>query len=124
MALRFSARWHSPLTTRQSLKNGSIAGYVTILHWDNVGVIEIVHRRLTLKDAGEALTIQRAAFLAKAHLYDTTKIPPLLESLDDVRREIETRSLANRLVKAVGLQTVSWHRLYADIIQAVVATKR
>jgi GNAT superfamily N-acetyltransferase len=71
-------------------------------------VDEISHRRLVRDDAGEALTVQRAAFLAEAQLYATTDIPPLLESLDEVRQEIETTySLgafrASRLVGAIRL---------------------
>jgi GNAT superfamily N-acetyltransferase len=71
-------------------------------------VNEICHRRLVRDDAGEALTVQRAAFLAEAKLYATTDIPPLLESLDEVRQETETTySLgafrASRLVGAIPL---------------------
>ena len=72
------------------------------------GVDEISHRRIVLKDAGEVLTLQRAAFLAEAQLYGTTDIPPLRESFDEVRREIEaTYSLGafrgTRLVGALRL---------------------
>jgi len=35
-----------------------------------------------------------------------------------------TRRRADRLLEAAGLQPAGWHRLYAVIIQAVVATKR
>jgi GNAT superfamily N-acetyltransferase len=71
-------------------------------------VNEICHRRLVRDDAGEALTVQRAAFLAEAKLYATTDIPPLLESLDEVRQEIETTYSpgafrASRLVGAIRL---------------------
>jgi GNAT superfamily N-acetyltransferase len=71
-------------------------------------VDEISHRRLLPEDAGEVLTLQRAAFLAEAQLYETTDIPPLLESFDEVRQQIvATYSLgafrASRLVGAIRL---------------------
>lgn len=79
-------------------------------------MIEIVERRLTVDDAGQVLTIQRAAFLSEARVYGTTEIPPLVESLDDIRREIETtHSLGafagSRLVGAIRLSidgAVGW----------------
>jgi chromate reductase, NAD(P)H dehydrogenase (quinone) len=46
-------------------------------------------RRLTVGSAGEALTLQRAAFVAEAAIYGTVHIPPLLDTIDDLRREVE-----------------------------------
>jgi ribosomal protein S18 acetylase RimI-like enzyme len=51
---------------------------------------DLAFRRLSPDDAGEALTVQRAAFLAEARLYGTVDIPPLVETLQDLRHEIET----------------------------------
>ena len=48
------------------------------------------YRRLTTADAGEALTVQRAAFVAEARVYGTVDVPPLVETLEQVRHEIET----------------------------------
>ncbi len=45
-------------------------------------------RRLCLEHAGELLTVQRAAFLDEARLYGTVDIPPLTETLADIRREV------------------------------------
>jgi GNAT superfamily N-acetyltransferase len=53
-------------------------------------VHDVVYRRLGPDDAGEALTVQRAAFVAEARLYGTVDIPPLTETLEQVRQEIET----------------------------------
>jgi ribosomal protein S18 acetylase RimI-like enzyme len=39
-------------------------------------------------DAGEILTVQRAAYLAEAQRYDDPHLPPLTETLDDVRATI------------------------------------
>ena len=47
-------------------------------------------RRLTLDDAGEALTLQRAAFVSEGALYDTVRIPPLMDTFDDLLRELAT----------------------------------
>jgi GNAT superfamily N-acetyltransferase len=47
-----------------------------------------VYRRLVEADAGQALTVQRAAFLDEARLYGTVDIPPLVETLDQLRHEI------------------------------------
>lgn len=48
------------------------------------------YRRLTRPDAGEALTVQRAAFIAEARVYGTVDIPPLTETLEQLGHEIET----------------------------------
>ncbi|MFC6368408.1 GNAT family N-acetyltransferase [Nonomuraea thailandensis] len=40
-------------------------------------------------DAGELLTLQRAAYLSEAQLYGDPYIPPLVESLEQVRKVIE-----------------------------------
>ena len=47
-------------------------------------------RRLTPDHAGEVLTVQRAAFVAEARSYGTVDIPPLTETLDQVRSELAT----------------------------------
>ncbi|MGI5270882.1 GNAT family N-acetyltransferase [Nonomuraea sp. CA-218870] len=41
-------------------------------------------------DAGEILTLQRAAYVSEAQLYGDPYIPPLVESLQQVRKAIET----------------------------------
>ena len=44
-------------------------------------------------DAGEVMTVQRAAYVSEAQLYDNPHLSALSESLDDVRKAIaETRS--------------------------------
>lgn len=39
-------------------------------------------------DAGELLTVQRAAYLAEAALYDDFQLPPLTETLDEIRAAV------------------------------------
>ncbi|MER5999358.1 GNAT family N-acetyltransferase [Nonomuraea angiospora] len=45
--------------------------------------------RATTADAGEILTLQRAAYVSEAQLYGDPYIPPLIESLEQVRKAIE-----------------------------------
>ena len=68
----------------------------------------IRYRLLGPEHAGEVLTVQRAAFVVEARVYGTTEIPPLVETLDEVRRELGTTImigalLASRLVGAIRL---------------------
>jgi ribosomal protein S18 acetylase RimI-like enzyme len=44
--------------------------------------------RAAAKDAGEILTLQRAAYLSEAQLHGDPFLPPLVESLDQVRKMI------------------------------------
>ncbi|SEG83218.1 Predicted N-acetyltransferase YhbS [Nonomuraea solani] len=50
----------------------------------------MVIERAATADAGEILTVQRAAYVAEAQLYGDPFIPPLVESLEQVRKVIET----------------------------------
>ncbi|MGV9375213.1 GNAT family N-acetyltransferase [Nonomuraea sp. NPDC003707] len=45
--------------------------------------------RATTADAGEILTLQRAAYVSEAQLYGDPYIPPLIESLEQIRKVIE-----------------------------------
>lgn len=40
------------------------------------------------EDAGEALTLQRAAFVQEALIYDSVQMPPLTQSLEELRAEL------------------------------------
>jgi len=69
---------------------------------------EVVYRVIGPEHAGEVLTVQRAAFVAEARLYGTAEIPPLVETLDEVRHELATTVtmgawLGSRLVGAARL---------------------
>jgi predicted N-acetyltransferase YhbS len=48
--------------------------------------------RADVADAGEILTLQRAAYVTEAQLHGDPFLPPLVESLDQVRRTL-TESL-------------------------------
>lgn len=49
---------------------------------------EIEIRAANIDDAGELLTLQRAAFLVEAQLYGTTDIEPLNQTLDELEAEL------------------------------------
>ena len=46
-------------------------------------------RPISIDDAGEVLTLQRAAFVQVALIYDAVDMPPLTQTLDEVRAELE-----------------------------------
>jgi GNAT superfamily N-acetyltransferase len=61
---------------------------------------------LTPADAGEVLTLQRAAYVTEAQLYGDPRLPPLVQTLDELRAELATHAglglrLHGRLVGAV-----------------------
>ncbi|MFI6707225.1 GNAT family N-acetyltransferase [Nonomuraea sp. NPDC050478] len=56
-------------------------------------------QRAGAEDAGEILTLQRAAYVSEAQLYGDPYIPPLVESVQQVRKAIET-GLALKAVEA------------------------
>lgn len=54
---------------------------------------EVLYRKLGPDDAGEVLTVPRAAFLAEGRAYANFDIPPLVETLDQVRRELADNTI-------------------------------
>jgi predicted N-acetyltransferase YhbS len=50
---------------------------------------ELQVRDIRPADAGEVLTLQRAAFVQEALIYGTPHMPPLTQSLDELRRELD-----------------------------------
>lgn len=46
--------------------------------------------RARAADAGEILTVQRAAYVTEAQLYGDPFLPPLLESVEQIRKGIKT----------------------------------
>ncbi|MHC2998484.1 GNAT family N-acetyltransferase [Microbacterium sp. HJ5] len=49
---------------------------------------EIEFRDIRPDDAGETLTLQRAAFVQEALIYDSVQMPPLTQTLDELRAEL------------------------------------
>lgn len=83
---------------------------------------------LSQADAGELLTLQRAAYVTEAQAHDDPRLPPLVESIDDLRgamtdpavttlglRESDARLVASvRLLHPVG-------EAWAEVGRLVVA---
>jgi ribosomal protein S18 acetylase RimI-like enzyme len=50
--------------------------------------------QLRAEHAGEALTVQRAAYVTEAQHYDAPRIPPLTETVDELRADLASGVLA------------------------------
>ena len=59
--------------------------------------------RAELDDAGEILTLQRAAYVAEAQLYGDPFIPPLVESLEQIRKVLTGDAVVLKAVRDVRL---------------------
>ena len=57
-------------------------------------------------DAGELLTLQRAAFVTEAQVYGDPHLPALVQTLTDLERELE---------RGIGLKAVWGHRMVGAI---------
>ena len=66
----------------------------------------VVLRRAVEADAGEILTLQRAAYAATAQLYRDPFLPPLLETLQDIIAAIRSE---------IVLAAVDGHRIVGSI---------
>jgi GNAT superfamily N-acetyltransferase len=69
-------------------------------------VLRVLIERAVAADAGEILTVQRAAYVSEAQLYGDPYILPLVESLEQMRKAIEGAVVlkaldAGRIVGAV-----------------------
>jgi len=72
---------------------------------------DVLPGRLRPADAGEVLTIQRAAYVTEAQAHADLQLPPLTQGLDDLREELARPSVhgwgirdAGRLVAAVRFE--------------------
>ncbi|REC98561.1 putative N-acetyltransferase YhbS [Microbacterium sp. AG157] len=63
-------------------------------------------RPIDTDDAGEVLTIQRAAFASEALIYGDPDMPPLTQTLEELRAE---------LVENLGCVAVAGHRLVGAV---------
>src|SRR4051794_39646089 len=80
-------------------------------------------------DAGELLTLQRAAFVTEAQAYDNPHIRPLTESLDDVRAGLRaggviTYGLRDERGRLVGAARLRVEGPAAHLGRLVVAPDR
>lgn len=67
---------------------------------------DVQYARISPDDAGEVLTLQRAAFVSEAQIYGSADMPPLTQTLDAVRAELAdcygwTARVEGRLVGAL-----------------------
>ncbi len=71
---------------------------------------EITLAPISVADAGEVLTIQRAAFVSEALIYGSADMPPLVQTLDELRAELKDADgwvarVGSRLVGAIRTRT-------------------
>ena len=85
--------------------------------------------RLSVADAGEILTLQRAAYVTEAQCHDDIMMPPLTQSLEQLRSELaDPRCIAwgirdsGRLVASLRVSLID--ESTAEIRRAVVAPDR
>ncbi|MGN6221843.1 MAG: GNAT family N-acetyltransferase [Microbacterium sp.] len=67
---------------------------------------DLTIRDIREEDAGEVLTLQRAAFVQEALIYDSIRMPPFTQTLDEVRAELvdnlgQVALIGHRVVGAV-----------------------
>ncbi|MCA1008240.1 GNAT family N-acetyltransferase [Rhodococcus hoagii] len=84
---------------------------------------------LTVDDAGELLTLQRAAYVSEAQAHDDLRLPPLTQSLDELVDELSQPTVAatglrdagGRLVAAVRVCVGPEDECTAELGRLVVA---
>lgn len=86
---------------------------------------------LRLDDAGELLTLQRAAYVTEAQAHDDPRLPPLLETLAKVRAELRSDATTvlgirdrGRLVASVRVRHDAADPGTAEIARLAVAPDR
>ena len=78
----------------------------------------------TRADVGEILTLQRAAYVSEAQLYDDAHLPALVQSFDDLAVELETSVsyvAATTIERIVGAVRVARRDATAEVGRLVVA---
>ena len=86
---------------------------------------------LQVEDAGELLTLQRAAYVTEAQAHDDAHLPPLLETLDEVRADLRSDTTTvlgirdgGRLVATVRVRHDPADEGMAEIARLAVAPDR
>jgi ribosomal protein S18 acetylase RimI-like enzyme len=85
-------------------------------------------RAIAPGDAGEVLTLQRAAFVTEAQAHGDPHLPPLTQTLAELRAELEDPSCHGWTVREAG-RLVACVRVHvsgdiADLVRLVVAPDR
>lgn len=78
----------------------------TVTHDQDRTQPEIVISPISDEDAGEVLTVQRAAFVSEAAIYGSVDMPPLTQTLSELEAELRAESgftarIGGRLVGAI-----------------------
>ena len=86
---------------------------------------------LGVEDAGELLTLQRAAYVTEAQAHDDPGLPPLRQTLDELRSELRSAAVTalgirdgGRLVATVRLRHAAADPHTAEIARLAVAPDR
>jgi GNAT superfamily N-acetyltransferase len=86
---------------------------------------------LSVEDAGELLTVQRAAYIAEAQAHDDPRLPPLLETLAELRSDLRSEGTTalgirdrGRLVATVRVRHDAADPGTAEIARLAVAPDR
>lgn len=66
---------------------------------------------LTESDAGELLTLQRAAYITEAQAHDDPHLPPLVETLGDLRSALTDPTVTTLGIRDTGARLVAAVRL-------------
>ena len=74
-------------------------------------VLDVRIRPSVVADAGEVFTVQRAAFIEEAHLYQTVDTPALTQTFEELKAELATNSgcvalVGSRMVGSVTARSI------------------
>ena len=83
------------------------------------------------EDAGELLTLQRAAYVTEAQAHDEPRLPPLVETLDAIRADLADDAVValgardgTRLVGVVRIRRSAGDAAVADLSRLAVVPDR
>ncbi|MBO9554284.1 GNAT family N-acetyltransferase [Cellulomonas sp.] len=77
---------------------------------------DLTIRSVTHDEAGELLTLRRAAFVTEAQQYGDPNIPPLTQTLDELRADLDAEGV-------ITLGAWSGHRMIGSIRVLIEGTK-
>src|SRR5690554_4540285 len=70
--------------------------------------MDVVIRQVSDDEAGELLTLRRAAFVSEAQVYGDPNIPPLTQTLEELRADLAAEGI-------ITLGAWSGHRLVGSV---------
>ena len=87
-------------------------------------MLDDVHiRPIQVTDAGEVFTLQRAAFVEEAHLYETLDTPALTQTFQELKAELASNGgyvalLGSRMVGSVTARMVGDQRPHRQVMES------